>query len=76
MAGRARPTKEGDVPKIYRMRVFAPNALQARSRFWYFLAKLRKVKRAVGEIVSCTEVWGSLGALVVVSDKISNIVFL
>lgn len=56
VAGRARPTKDGEQPKIYRMRVFAPNPVQARSRFWYFLTRLRKVKKAVGEIVSCTEV--------------------
>lgn len=34
------------------MRVFAPNDVVAKSRFWYFLAKLKKVKKANGEIVS------------------------
>jgi hypothetical protein len=34
------------------MRIFAPNTVVAKSRFWYFLKKLRKVKKAAGEIVS------------------------
>jgi len=34
------------------MRIFAPNDVIAKSRFWYFLAKLRKVKKANGEIVT------------------------
>jgi large subunit ribosomal protein L18Ae len=34
------------------MRIFAPNAVVAKSRFWYFLTQLRKVKKANGEIVS------------------------
>eukprot|EP01134_Creolimax_fragrantissima_P005942 CFRG5942T1 len=38
------------------MRVFAPNAVHARSRFWYFLDKLKKVKKAHGEVISCNEI--------------------
>ncbi|KAI9730711.1 MAG: 60S ribosomal protein L20 [Cirrosporium novae-zelandiae] len=34
------------------MRIFAPNTVVAKSRFWYFLMKLRKVKKANGEIIS------------------------
>jgi large subunit ribosomal protein L18Ae len=34
------------------MRIFAPNTVVAKSRFWYFLTQLRKVKKANGEIVS------------------------
>ncbi|KAI5287826.1 60S ribosomal protein L20 [Ascosphaera aggregata] len=34
------------------MTIFAPNDVVAKSRFWYFLMKLRKVKKANGEIVS------------------------
>lgn len=34
------------------MRIFAPNTVVAKSRFWYFLMKLRKVKKANGEIVT------------------------
>jgi large subunit ribosomal protein L18Ae len=34
------------------MRIFAPNTVVAKSRFWYFIAQLRKLKKANGEIVS------------------------
>ena len=34
------------------MRIFAPNTVVAKSRFWYFLMKLRKVKKSNGEIVA------------------------
>jgi large subunit ribosomal protein L18Ae len=50
--GRHLPTEATPAPKLYRMRIFAPNTVVAKSRFWYFLMKLRKVKKANGEIVS------------------------
>ena len=40
------------------MRIFAPNEVVAKSRFWYFLSKLRKVKKANGEVVSLNQVRG------------------
>ncbi|KAN0067565.1 Ribosomal L18ae/LX domain containing protein [Elaphomyces granulatus] len=50
--GRHLPTETNPTPKLYRMRIFAPNTVVAKSRFWYFLMKLKKVKKANGEIVS------------------------
>src|SRR3954447_25565817 len=50
--GRHLPTETNLTPKLYRMRIFAPNTVVAKSRFWYFLMKLRKVKKSNGEIVS------------------------
>ncbi|KAF2719835.1 ribosomal L18ae protein family [Polychaeton citri CBS 116435] len=38
------------------MRIFAPNDVVAKSRFWYFLARLKKVKKANGEIVSLNKI--------------------
>ena len=35
--GRHLPTEQEPTPKIYRMRIFAPNEVVAKSRFWYFL---------------------------------------
>ncbi|KAF7330375.1 60S ribosomal protein L20-B [Mycena venus] len=35
--GRHLPTESDPTPKIYRMRIFAPNEVVAKSRFWYFL---------------------------------------
>jgi hypothetical protein len=57
--GRHLPTESNTAPKIYRMRIFAPNEVVAKSRFWYFLGKLRKIKKANGEIVSVNQVCSS-----------------
>ncbi|KAI0284591.1 ribosomal L18ae/LX protein domain-containing protein [Russula aff. rugulosa BPL654] len=51
VVGRHLPTESEPNPKIYRMRIFAPNEVVAKSRFWYFLRKLKKVKKANGEII-------------------------
>ncbi|RDA86433.1 hypothetical protein CP532_6486, partial [Ophiocordyceps camponoti-leonardi (nom. inval.)] len=50
--GRHLPTEANPTPDMYRMTIFAPNHTVAKSRFWYFLRGLRKVKKATGEIVS------------------------
>lgn len=50
--GRHLPTEADPTPKLYRMRVFAGNEVIAKSRFWYYLRSLRKIKKANGEIVS------------------------
>ena len=41
---------------FYRMRIFATDQIVAKSRFWYFLRKLRKFKKTTGEIVSVEEI--------------------
>ena len=41
---------------MFRMRIFAPDAIVAKSRFWYFLRQLRKFKKTTGEIVSVEEI--------------------
>lgn len=56
--GRHLPTEANPTPKLYRMRIFAPNTVVAKSRFWYFMASLRKLKKANGEIVSLNTVCG------------------
>ena len=43
---------------MFIVRVFAPNTVVAKSRFWYFMAQLRKLKKANGEIVSLNVVCG------------------
>lgn len=43
--------------QLYKMRIFAPNEVVAKSRFFYFLQKMKKVKKATGEIVSCSQVF-------------------
>lgn len=56
--GRKLPSEKEPEPKLYRMRIFAPNDVVAKSRFWYFLRKLRKVKKATGEVVAVNVVSG------------------
>ena len=38
------------------MTIFAPDHVVAKSRFWYFLRQLRKIKKANGEIVELKQV--------------------
>merc|ERR1711887_362952 len=35
----------------------APDAVVAKSRFWYFIKKLKKIKKTKGEIVSCRKIY-------------------
>jgi large subunit ribosomal protein L18Ae len=39
------------------MRIFAEDEVHAKSRFWYFLKRSNKVKKASGEILSVSEVF-------------------
>ena len=57
VVGRCKPSETLPNPPIYRMRIFATNEVIAKSRFWYFLNKSHKVKRANGEILSVNEIF-------------------
>jgi large subunit ribosomal protein L18Ae len=39
------------------MRIFAKNDVVAKSRFWYFLKKMHKVKKATGEVLSVHQIF-------------------
>ncbi|GBO44578.1 60S ribosomal protein L18a [Araneus ventricosus] len=54
--GRPLVTDKLKTPPLYRMRIFAPDKVTAKSRFWYFTRKLKKLKKSNGEIVSISEV--------------------
>ena len=57
VVGRRRPDeKVGANPQIYRMKLFARDAVHAKSRFWYFLSKLRKMKRSTGDVLALNEI--------------------
>ena len=45
--------------KVYRMNLFAKNKVVARSRFWYFMGRLCRVKKANGQIISVSQVRSS-----------------
>ena len=55
--GRPLPTEAEPKPKIFRMQVFAPNELVAKSKYWYFMKRLKNLKRAHGEILRVSEIF-------------------
>ncbi|KAH7441905.1 hypothetical protein KP509_03G061300 [Ceratopteris richardii] len=57
VVGRALPTATDEQPKIYRMKLWATNEVRAKSKFWYFLRKLKKVKKSHGQILAINEIF-------------------
>merc|ERR1712147_544086 len=55
--GRHVPTKNDPTPKAYRIKLFTKNETQARSRFWYFIRRLVKMKKANAGILSIREIY-------------------
>merc|ERR1711862_5708 len=55
IVGRKKPEARG-TDKIYRMRIFAANQVVAKSRFWYFMSQLNRLKKANGEILAVNEI--------------------
>merc|ERR1739845_148717 len=56
IVGRHLPTEANPEPELYKMRIFAPDHVVGKSRYWYFVSNLKKVKKANGEIVSVEEI--------------------
>eukprot|EP00052_Salpingoeca_macrocollata_P033542 m.8701 g.8701 ORF g.8701 m.8701 type:complete len:179 (-) comp5277_c0_seq1:101-637(-) len=57
VTGRKLPTESLPVPPLYKMTIFAPSKAVAKSRYWYFMSMLYKVKKASGEIVAVSEIF-------------------
>ena len=55
VVGRKAATPEHPNPEAYRMIIFAPNPVIAKSKFWYFMHQFRKMKKTTGEILDCVE---------------------
>ncbi|TKY57206.1 60S ribosomal protein L18a [Spatholobus suberectus] len=55
--GKALPTETDEHPKIYRMKLWATNEVRAKSKFWYFLRKLKKVKKSNGQVLAINEIF-------------------
>ena len=51
------PTQNELNPGIFKMRVFAKNPVLAKSKFWYFLKRQQRIKRANGEVLSVSEIF-------------------
>jgi large subunit ribosomal protein L18Ae len=56
VVGRKAPTATDTNPPAYRMKLFAPNEVVAKSRFWYFMHQMRKMKKTTGEILDVNEI--------------------
>mmetsp|Transcript_14460 Transcript_14460/g.29562 ORF Transcript_14460/g.29562 Transcript_14460/m.29562 type:complete len:174 (-) Transcript_14460:1331-1852(-) len=57
--GRKLPNEEIPEPEVYRMKIFAPNEVVAKSRFW-----LKNVKKASGEIISVHDLFEKRAGIV------------
>mmetsp|Transcript_24835 Transcript_24835/g.36443 ORF Transcript_24835/g.36443 Transcript_24835/m.36443 type:complete len:173 (+) Transcript_24835:39-557(+) len=57
VVGRKKPTAKDPEPDIFRMKIFAANEVSAKSRFWYFVPRLNKLKKMTGEILAVNEIF-------------------
>merc|ERR1712195_44651 len=57
VTGRKVPTEREPNPKAYRIKLFSKNEANARSRFWYFIRRIVKMKKANGEILQIREIF-------------------
>ena len=46
-----------NIENYYRVPIFANDVVRAKCKFWYFMKKLDKVKKASGEILACHEIF-------------------
>ena len=49
-------TEKNSNPEAYRMIIFAPNPVIAKSKFWYYMHQFRKMKKTTGEILDCVQI--------------------
>ena len=56
VVGRGLPTEKSRNPQVFQMRIYAPDHIVAKSRFWHFLKRLKKVKNTQGEILEVTRI--------------------
>ncbi|KAI0984370.1 hypothetical protein GJ496_005640 [Pomphorhynchus laevis] len=57
IVGRKLPSEKDPNPPLYEMVIYATDNVQAKSRFWYFLRSLKKIKKSNGQIVSTKQVF-------------------
>ena len=56
VVGRWLSTPKCCTPSLYHLCIFAPNHV-VKSHFWYFVSRLKKMKKASEEIVCCGQVF-------------------
>jgi large subunit ribosomal protein L18Ae len=54
-----RKKQVGDTPDatVYKMRIFAKDEVHAKSKFWYYLRKMNKIKKSNGEVLAVSEIF-------------------
>ena len=52
VVGRRNPSATLPKPPLYQMTIYASDEVQAKSRFWYFIKRLKRVKKTNGELIS------------------------
>ena len=57
VVGRHLPTESDPSPSLYRMKVWAVDEVCARSKFWYFIKRIKRVKKANGQIIAVNEIF-------------------
>ncbi|KAK3103163.1 hypothetical protein FSP39_016936, partial [Pinctada imbricata] len=57
VVGRMMPRDKDRTPALYQMRIFATDKCTAKSRFWYFVTQLKKMKKTQGEILQCQRMY-------------------
>ncbi|CAA3016511.1 60S ribosomal L18a [Olea europaea subsp. europaea] len=57
VVGKDLPTETDEYQKIYRMKLWATNEVRAKSKFWYFLRKLKRVKKSNGQMLTINEIF-------------------
>merc|ERR1711981_379367 len=57
VVGRPKPSERDPNPKAYHIKLFSKNETNAKSRFWYFIRRIVKMKRSSGEILSVREIF-------------------
>ncbi|KAH9381249.1 hypothetical protein HPB48_014440 [Haemaphysalis longicornis] len=55
--GRPLPSAANKYPPLYKMMIFAPDKIVAKSRYWYFTRRLKKMKKTNSEIVSLRRIY-------------------
>lgn len=56
VTGRLTPTEKVPEPEVFRMKIFARDEIVAKSRFWYFMKKLQRAKKANGQVLEVVKV--------------------
>lgn len=57
IVGRKKQVGATPDPTVFKMRIFAKDSVHAKSKFWYYLRKMNKIKKANGEVLAVSEIF-------------------